>query len=283
LRGATLLKIRKITASCGCTVPTLSKKQYERGQEGVIKVKYKGKSKQGPVAEYIFVPTNDRENPKAKLTIRARVVQQVEVSPAKLQLSLSKENAGMPDITLKSRNGRPFSITGFTSSDKVVSVDFDPNATASKLVLKPEVDMEKLKEHHQGMIKIDLTHPRCRSAVLFYKVVPKFRAQPAKITLYDAEPNKPQIREILIRNTDNEQFEIESVSSKHGYIEVISQEPNGNNIKLKLQITPPPRKAKQGRFSDSLKIKIKSDEELAIPCTGFYRRVAKDKPTTILA
>ena len=45
--GTALLKIGKITVSCGCTVPILYKKQYQPGQEGVIKVNYKGKGKPG--------------------------------------------------------------------------------------------------------------------------------------------------------------------------------------------------------------------------------------------
>ena len=45
--GQALLKIRKIRSTCGCTVPSLSKTEYEPGEEGVIKVKYSGQSKPG--------------------------------------------------------------------------------------------------------------------------------------------------------------------------------------------------------------------------------------------
>ena len=100
--GTALLKIGEITASCGCTAPSLSKKEYQPSEEGVIEVKYKGKSKSGPVAERIFVPTNDPANRKITLMVTAKVVRQVEVTPERFQLSLSKDNAGMPDITLKS-------------------------------------------------------------------------------------------------------------------------------------------------------------------------------------
>jgi len=79
--GTALLRIGEITASCGCTVPTLSKKEYQPGEEGIIEVKYKGKSKPGPVAERIFVPTNDPANRKITLMVTAKVVQQVEVTP----------------------------------------------------------------------------------------------------------------------------------------------------------------------------------------------------------
>lgn len=277
--GTALLKIGEITASCGCTVPTLSKKQFEPGEEGTLIVNYKGKSKSGPVAERIFVPTNDAENREITLTVIARVVQQVEVRPERFQLSLSKENAGMPDITLKSRDGRPFCIKGYVSSDRIVSLDFDRKISASEFVLKPLVDMQKLRQHRQGMIKIDLTHPRCKSVMLFYNVATRFQAQPPQITLYNVEPNRPQITEVVIKSTDNVKFEIESVSSMNGYMKIISQQPEGTSIRLGLQITPPEIKAGQSYFSDALTIKIKDDEELTIPCTAFYRRIAKKEST----
>ncbi|MHC4337332.1 MAG: DUF1573 domain-containing protein [Planctomycetota bacterium] len=276
--GTALLKIGEITASCGCTVPSLSKKEYQPGEEGIIEVKYNGKSKPGPVAERIFVPTNDPANRKITLMVTAKVVQQVEVAPERFQLSLSKDNAGIPHITLKSRDGRPFSIKSYVSSDRVVSLDFDPKATASEFILKAAVDMQQLKQHRHGTIRIDLTHPRCSSVTLFYSVTPRFKAQPRMITLYNAKPNEPQIAEVVIRSTDNEQFEIDSISSRNGYMEVLSQQPVGRTIKLKLQITPPAIKAGQLYFSDTLTVRIKKDEELTIPCTGLYRPVAKDKP-----
>lgn len=163
------------------------------------------------MAEFIFVPTNDRENPNVRLTIMVRVAQQVEVIPSKFQLSPNKDNAGMPDITLKSRDGRPFSIKGYVSSDKVVSLDFDPDTSASEFILKPTVDMRKLRQHRQGMIKIDLTHPRCSSVVIFYKVVPKFQAEPAQNSALSATSAVNNIPSTL-RNLSNLRQPVKSVA-----------------------------------------------------------------------
>ena len=66
--GEGLLKIGKIKATCGCTIPQLSKKEYRFNEEGTIKVKYSGQSKPGSIVKHIFVSTNDKENSRVMLT-----------------------------------------------------------------------------------------------------------------------------------------------------------------------------------------------------------------------
>ncbi len=278
--GQAPLKIGKIKSTCGCTVPSLSKKEYEPSEKGVIKIKYSGQNKPGSVAKHIYVSTSDKKNSKVKLTIKAKVIHLIEVAPQKLQLSWNKKNAGMTVITIKSEDGKGFSIKGFSASKDVIKAEFDPNAVASKFVLKPKIDLQKLKKFRSGSIRINLTHPKCSYVTIPYEVPSKFQCQPSRIVLHNIMPNKPQIKELLIKNTEKKQFEIESISSRRGYIKAISQQPDNDKIKLKLQVTPPPTRAKVSHFSDDLFIKIKNDEKLTIACSGFYaRKSVKDKTT----
>ena len=126
------LKITNVRRTCGCTVFELDRKEYAPGEAGVVKVSYTAGRATTPMQKNIYVSTNDKDNPKVKLTIKARIVQLIEVIPQKLVLSLRKENAGIPDITLRSKDGKPFSIKGFTSTnhDSIIT-DFDPNVSAS--------------------------------------------------------------------------------------------------------------------------------------------------------
>lgn len=257
--GHALLKIEKIESTCGCTIPTLSKKEYKHGEEGVIKIKYSGKSKSGPMKKHIYVSTNDQKNVKVMLTIKATIVPQIEVEPQELQLSLSKKNAGIPPIVLKSKDGSSFSIKHISASSDVIKISFDPNIVADKFTLAPNVDMKKLRKYRKGKVKIDLTHPKCRSVTLPYEVPAKFQVQPSKIIIHNVEPNEIQIREILIKNIEKKEFEIESIFSKHGQITVISQQPDNNSIRLKLQIVSPPTEDKRRYFRDDLIIKIKKN------------------------
>ena len=272
--GGGLLKIGKINSTCGCTVPSLSKKEYKPGQQGIITVRYHSSSKSGSISKRITVNTNDKKKPKVNLTVRAKVVQYVEVTPTKLKLLLGKENGGISTLKLRSKDGKAFSIKDCTAKRNLIKVDFDPNVAANEFVLKPTFNMRTLQKYRNGRIMFNLTHPACKLVTLPYTVVAKFQAQPSRITLNNAEPNMPQTKELLIKNTNKEHFEIESISSTNGYVEVLSQQPEGETIRLKLKITPPDRKTKARHFLDKMQIKIKNDETLIIGCTGFYRREA---------
>ena len=71
--------------------------------------------------------------------------------------------------------------------------------------------------------------------------------------------------------------EIESITSTKKYMEVIGTESKDNNVKLTIKVTPPQKTDKDRSFTDSLKIKLKSGDELAIRCSGFYKREPKKK------
>jgi len=270
--GSGLLKIGRIKATCGCTVPTLAKKQYQPGERGVIKITYSGQSKPGSVAKNIYVNTDDTENPKVKLTIKAKVVSLLEALPSKLHLSTQKENAAAPDITIRSKDGGAFAITGFTSTNNVISIEFDPNTSAGDFVLKPKVDMQKLREHRHGTIKIKLSHPKQRSVDIHYEILSRFQVQPSRLLLSNLEPGKSQTKQILIKSTNGEPFKIDSISSKKGYAKVVSQQPSSEGIELTVQVTAPPKKGQSIHFRDTLEIKIKDDETITVRCNGFYRR-----------
>jgi len=115
------LKIGNIKRTCGCTVFELDRKEYAPDRTGTIRVSYIAGKATALIQKHIYVPSNDKDNPKVKLTIKARVVQMVEVAPQKLQLSLRKENAGIPDIRLASKDGKPFSIKGFKSTNNCIA------------------------------------------------------------------------------------------------------------------------------------------------------------------
>ncbi|MFW9971484.1 MAG: bifunctional nicotinamidase/pyrazinamidase [Candidatus Odinarchaeota archaeon] len=98
--------------------------------------------------------------------------------------------------------------------------------------------------------------------VIHYETFTKFQAQPSRLLLNKLEPGKPQTREVLIKSTNGEPFKIDSISSKKGYIKVISQKPSSEGIELTVQVTAPAKKGRTIYFSDELKIKI--DDALII-------------------
>jgi hypothetical protein len=79
----------------------------------------------------------------------------------------------------------------------------------------------------------------------------------------------------LLSNYD-EGFEVESVVSREGLIEVLEQKKiDSKRYKFTLKITPPPREDRKRLFRDTLTVKIKGGESLAIPLAGYYQAAAE--------
>ncbi len=96
------LKITKIDTPCGCTVAKLTEREYAPAQQGTLNVTFTSDSRGGDITKPIYVHTNDSNNPKVTLTVKARVVKRIVFEPKQLNLLPKLENAGCPEITLRS-------------------------------------------------------------------------------------------------------------------------------------------------------------------------------------
>lgn len=270
--GNALLKISKIHAPCGCTVTKLAKKEYAPGESGVLNVVYRSSSGSGQSTKHIYVHSNDKAKPKVTLSVKAKVVMKVTHEPERLNLFLKGKNAGCPAITLTSRDKRPFSITSFRSTSDAITVDFDPSVKAEKFVLKPKLDMEKLQKALRGQVAIELSHPQCKKISIVYDALAEFKIEPRVIYIRDAKPQKPVARQVRIFSNYNEDVEVESASSKKGFVKAVNGEKIRNGYQYELQIIPPAATSKGRVFTDVFTVKLKGGQELRISCYGRFSK-----------
>jgi len=186
---------------------------------------------------------------------------------------LRQENVGIPDITLRSKDGKPFSIKSFKSTNNGIVTAFASKVSAPEFVLRPKIDIEKLKTRANGFIEIQLTHPQCSSVRIPYELLPEFKATPGLISILNAKPQETVKREITLVSNYDEDFEVESTSSKNGYIKVLDQEKAGKAYKFKVEVTPPLAN-QRSFFSDTFYVNIKGKDKLVIGCRGYYSRPA---------
>ena len=90
------------------------------------------------------------------------------------------------------------------------------------------------------------------------------------IIAFNAEPQKPVKRDVYVLSNYNEDFEIESTSSKGNVIRILSQEKVNNGYHLEVEIIPPAAKSGKKIFTDVFSVTIKGGQELEIGCRGFY-------------
>ncbi|MHC4242020.1 MAG: DUF1573 domain-containing protein [Planctomycetota bacterium] len=268
--GDSLLKIKEIEKCCG-VVTKVDKTEYAPGQSGVVTAEFQAFQKAGLYMKNIYVNSNDKTQPRLTLTIKAMVVSKVSYSPKRVRLFLEEENAGCPKIVINSLDNQPFSITKFTSTGDSITADIDSSVEATKFVLSPVVDIEKLNNNPKGRINISLTHPEENTAQITFDMLPKFSTSPPLIIAFNAVPEKPIVRKVSVLNNYGGAFEIESVSSPNNTIKILSQKKISDGYQLMVEMTPP---ASEGKtfFTDVLVAKIKDGDELQVVCRVFYKQ-----------
>ena len=282
--GPKTLLVKNIQSTCGCSKPTLIKGDerfgtpikepvaFEPGESGEVEVTFKSPMTKGKVTKHLYIISDDPKTPRAQLEVKAEVLVMVEVSPERVDLKFDEENAGMPDLVVKSTDGQEFAIKSVMVVNKVITVPFDPEKTATEFTLKPQVDIEKLKRFNTGVVQISTTHPKSGRLLVRYNAKPMFEVTNPRYILQNVEPGVPVIRENLIRSNYGKPAEIDSVESRNGYMEITEQQADGDHIRLSIKITPPSQDSSTRRYiTDELKITLKGGYNLSIRCSGWFR------------
>lgn len=270
--GEGVLRIKKVEDCCGVVARLAGgKKKYAPGESGTLEVEFTSAPKPGPYTRELIIHTNDRENRTSKFRMRAKIIMSITWEPESLQLFLDRENAGCPKVTLRCLKKTRFSITGFKSTGDCITADLDPSVKAAEFVLEPKVDMDKIGKNIQGDVTITVTHTDGNAVIIPFDVLPKYTVSPKEILLFDPTSGKPVVKEVSIVNNYGDEFEIESLVSKSGVVsvKVLEQKKTDKGYRLNVEMTFAGAQEK-GLFVDEFTVKIKGDEDLAIPCKVWY-------------
>ena len=272
--GDEILKITKTKATCGCTVPELKKKEYAPGESGVIKVTYKAKNRAMKDTQTVTVYSNDKQNPKIALTVKAQIILKVVAEPEILKLELWQENANCPKITLKSKDGKPFSIKEFSATGSAMTINFDPNAVGTEFVFEPVVDASKLENVPQAKASFTLTHPECKQITLNFDLKQKYELSRKSIFILKGIVGEPEIKKLRVTSNSDQEFGVASTASKQGYVELLKKTKVGQGYDLELQITPPAQDGTKRFFVDTFYITMEDGARLMTTVQGYYKKEA---------
>ena len=268
--GEALLKISEVTRCCG-VVTRLEKKEYQPGESGTLKVEWNSGALPSIFRRQLTIHSNDPKNPQTTLSVTAKVVLKVNWKPKSLRLVLNKENAGCPNITIRSLDNQPFSILKFKSTADCITADYDSSVVATKFILEPKVNIDAMPKNFKGRININLTHPEGKNVEIYFSMLPEFTVKQSLLFVWDAIPEKPVVKKIDVINNYQKDFEIESLTAKGNIIgvKVLKRNKIANGYQLEVEITAPALANKTG-FTDKLSINIKGGKELTVTCKGYY-------------
>lgn len=125
--GDTLLKIKNVVPSCGCTTSTLEKMEYKPGEKGTIPARFNTTGYSGKVIKSINVLTDDPGNADVLLRITGNVLlreyPQAEIKPDRI--SFGKVKIG------KSQSRRLALVNSGTIDLKIIEISSAPEISIS--------------------------------------------------------------------------------------------------------------------------------------------------------
>ena len=97
--GGEVLEIQRVRASCGCTAAKPEKDKLNPGETTSIKVEFDSHNRSGEQKKYVYIFSNDKENPQTRLEFSVNVVDKysqaaAEIKSPKLILSKTQHNFG---------------------------------------------------------------------------------------------------------------------------------------------------------------------------------------------
>ncbi len=128
--GAVPLIVDKVETTCGCTAALVSEKKIDPGKDGKIKTTFDTRGYSGRLSRYIYLVSNDGENPRRELSL----VADIEVPPS-ARIDIDRYNVDMGLV-----------LEGETPSAKIVI------KSAGERELKVEMDHESVQFFSGGKL-----------------------------------------------------------------------------------------------------------------------------------
>ncbi|HDJ24153.1 MAG TPA: DUF1573 domain-containing protein [Candidatus Aminicenantes bacterium] len=141
--GDETLVINRVRTTCGCTAALLSQKQLQPGEQGKVEVKFNTRGYEGRLSRYLYLESNDPQNPKAQITIKATIKvpprPRIDVNRFSFDLGLFLQEEPL-SFPVKIRN-RGEKVLEVTVNHKEATVWLN-TAQITTLTLKPKQEKE---------------------------------------------------------------------------------------------------------------------------------------------
>jgi hypothetical protein len=120
-RGTDDLEITRVKADCGCTVVHYDK-VIKPGAESVLQAAVRTDNLRGSITKYFTLFTNDPAKPEVRLSISARLVPPVQITPGPAARLAVGEGPVSQEFTLERRGDRPMQIVQVVSYASFLTV-----------------------------------------------------------------------------------------------------------------------------------------------------------------
>ena len=268
-RGSAILELSEVESSCRCTVGFLSEKHIPGGERGKIKVTLKVPSKNVEVTEIVSIRTNDPNQPRVELTVKAIAKTPLTTIPSRMYLGKFFPTSDFEkSITVRQNLERKAKIIGTrTTSDYIIAKTNSPKTSGNlrvSITVHPNIPIGNIDE----TLLIDYSHEGIKAAInipILGQVLGDFEVFPRNLFFGAVDQQGSAKKAIDISSTRDFHLEILDVKNKSKYIstELITVD-LGSQYQIEATINP---EGSQGELVDHLVITTNSETqpEVTIP------------------
>lgn len=162
--GAGLLVISEVEADCGCTIPTMARKELGPGESTVVEINFNSKKFHGKVVKTVTIHSNDSSSPSVDVLVNALVTTPLLVEPASQRVGFTRgvaETDHTERVTFTSTEGKAVEIRCDQTRKrefqvKVINgVDGDPTVSALDIILPASSEPGRKRDSAQVHTNID--------------------------------------------------------------------------------------------------------------------------------
>ena len=280
--GDAPLELTDVRPACGCTVARYDK-TIAPGEVGKVSVKIKTDNFAGPIAKSVAVFTNDSENPKLQLVVKAQVKPYIQVLPGYVRYNYVQGEEVQPiSQTVWAEDGSDVNVVGVQPPHDYVKVSFreatdeerKEKSTGRQWRVIVSIDKDSPVGPLTDYVVVQLDHPKQKVAKIPVSgfVRPRQHITPQEVDFGKLD-NLPLRRTFHFSNFITDPIELTSIDTGFEAItaEVTpSSRETEKGYRFKLLLTIGPEMPK-GAFDSEIKIHTTDEQNpvITLPIKGI--------------
>ncbi len=203
-RGDKVLKIHRVRASCGCTVPELERRELRPGESGEVGVRLDLAGRSGPQRQHITLSTNDPAHPSFTLSVLGEAVPGILIHPRTLNLGLFEPGESPSGtIELRSTTGTPFEIRRLTPNNRRVEarVETAEDGLSARIAVTPLP--QSGQGHFTDILLLETSDPDLASVriLVMWQISSGVSVSPAVLSLVLSDSPTPTSRFFMVKGS----------------------------------------------------------------------------------
>lgn len=282
--GAARLLISDVDADCGCTIPTLTRKELGPGESTVIEVKFNSKRFHGKVLKNVTIHSNDPINPTVDVMLHAEISALLLVDPSSQRVGFSRGVADVDRthrVTFTATEGGPLEIRCDQTRRRQFQIDvinnLDGNPSVAALDVTLPANSEPGRKRDSARVHTNIEGFETVDISMQGWVVARLGYQPANLKLRYQKEFNTSVR--FAPEIDNLHFKITGAECDLPEITVKIEETIPNKETLVRVLGAPVSKedpraiARRGRIQGTLTVYTDLEDlpKVEIPITYMVR------------